>query len=64
MSTEQKRAYGGIFCLTGREQAISERTQRACSEVRVTAAMQEKCESNNGKKSRVQAVMLPGYVFF
>lgn len=64
MSTEQQRAYGCIFCLTGREQAVAERIQCACSEVRATAAMQEKYKSVNGKKSKVQTVMLPGYVFF
>lgn len=64
MSAEQQRAYECIFCLTGREQAVAERIQYACSEVRATAAMQEKYKSDNGKKSKVQTVMLPGYVFF
>lgn len=64
MSAERQRAYGCIFCLTGREQAVAERIQCACSEVRATVAMQEKHKSVNGQKSRVQTVMLPGYVFF
>lgn len=50
--------------MTGREQAVAERVQSACSEVRATAAMQEKYKSVNGQKSKVQTVMLPGYVFF
>lgn len=64
MSTKRERAYGCIYCLTGREQAVAEHIRCACSEVRATAAMQEKHKSVDGRKSRVQMVMLPGYVFF
>lgn len=64
MSSEQQRAYGCIFCLTGREQEVAERIERICPEVRAIVAMQEKHKSVNGKKSKVQVVMLPGYVFF
>lgn len=64
MPTEQRKAYGCIFCLTGKERVIAECIQRTCPGVHATAAMQEKHKSTNGKKSRIQAVMLPGYVFF
>lgn len=47
------------ICLTGREQEVAEHIQCACSEVRATAAMQEKYKSVNGKKRKVQTVMLP-----
>lgn len=64
MSTEQRNAYGCIFCLTGRERVVADRIQCVCPEVRAAAAMQEKYKSVNGIKSKIQAVVLPGYVFF
>lgn len=64
MPTEQGRAYGCVFCMTGKEQQVAEQIQRACSDVKATAVLQEKHKSVCGQKSKVKAVMLPGYVFF
>lgn len=59
-----KNAYGCVFCISGREQEVAERIQRVCPEVRATAVFQEKYKSVCGKKSRIKAVIMPGYVFF
>lgn len=59
-----KRAYGCVFCITGKEQEVAERIQLVCPEVRATAVVQEKYKSVCGRKSKVKAVVLPGYVFF
>ena len=61
---KEGRAYGCIFCVTGREQEVARRIQSMCPEIRATAVLQEKHKSVNGRKSRIWAVMLPGYVFF
>lgn len=58
-----KRAYGCVFCITGKEQAVAECIQQVCPEVRATAVFQEKYKSVCGKKSKIKAVVLPGYVF-
>lgn len=58
------RAYGCVFCMTGREQEVAASIQRACPDVRATAVFQEKHKSVGGKKSRVRVVIMPGYVFF
>ena len=64
MPVEERKAYGCVFCITGKEREVAERIQRVCPEIRATAVMQEKYKSVDGKKSRIQAVLLPGYVFF
>lgn len=64
MPIAQERAYGCVFCQTGREEEVAKRIQRVCPDVYATAVLQEKHKSVNGKKTRITAVMLPGYVFF
>lgn len=59
-----KRAYGCVFCVTGKEQEVADRIQRVCPEVCATAVFQEKHKSVCGKKNKIKAVVLPGYVFF
>lgn len=57
-------AYGCLFCLTGKENAIARAISEANAEVRATAVRQEKHKSVDGKKSKVEAILMPGYVFF
>ncbi len=64
MPMEQGRAYGCVFCVTGKEQQVAEQIHHVCPDVRATAVLQEKHKSICGRKIKVKAVMLPGYVFF
>lgn len=64
MPFERAKDYGCLFCVTGKEELVARNIMRACPELRVTAAYQEKFKSVNGVKSTVRAIMLPGYVFF
>lgn len=64
MPMEREKAYGCLFCITGREKAVAERIERVCPHIRATPAFQEKHKSKDGRKSRIKTVMLPGYVFF
>lgn len=57
-------AYGCCFCHTGREQLVADRIQGTFSDVIALTARQEKHKTVNGKKSKVQEIILPGYVFF
>ena len=57
-------AYGCVFCITGKENIVAECIEKTCPGVRATAARQMKHKSVNGKKSRQEAVIMPGYVFF
>ncbi len=58
------RAYGCVFCTTGKERVVAERLQQVCPEVRAVVARQEKHKSHQGKKSKVTVTFLPSYVFF
>lgn len=59
-----ERAYGCLFCSTGNERFVAQRVESVCPGVRATAAVLEKHKSVQGQKFRVEAVLLPGYVFF
>lgn len=59
----EKTAYGCVFCITGKEEAVANRIQRQCPQIRALTARQEKYHSCQGKKDRVEAILLPGYVF-
>lgn len=61
--TGTERAYGCVFCETGREMAVAEQIQRQCERVRARAVRQEKYHSHEGRKSKVISTILPGYVF-
>lgn len=60
----ENNAYGCVFCITGKEALVAEQIEAACPGVRALTARWEKHKSVNGKKSKVQAVLLPSYVFF
>lgn len=63
-SSEKNSAYGCLFCITGREQAVADHIQRSYPGVRTLVARQEKHKTEHGRKSRVQVIALPSYVFF
>lgn len=60
----QDMAYGCIFCTTGKEQVLAEMMNRYAPSVKAIVARQEKHHSDHGKKSKVEQVMMPSYVFF
>lgn len=64
MSEESERAYGCLFCTTGKEMLVAEQLQQVCPEVHAITARQEKHKSLGGKKTKQEVIMLPSYVFF
>ena len=64
VSLHDEMAYGCLFCITGNEMAVANQIQFLYPTRRAVAARQEKFKSVNGKKFKVEAVLLPGYVFF
>lgn len=63
-SLENDRFYGGLFCATGKEQAVAERIMQTQPGVRAIVARREKHQTNHGRKTRIQVIALPSYVFF
>ena len=60
----QAISYGCLFCMTGKEQRVAEQIQAACPNVRAAAMRQLKYKTCRKVKTREEAVLLPGYVFF
>lgn len=60
----ENSVYGCVFCITGKEALVAEQIEAACPGVCALTARWEKHKSVNGKKSKVQAILLPSYVFF
>ena len=63
-ATEQELAFGCLFCITGKEQALATLINRTQSVVKAFVAKQEQFHSQQGVKSKVEKVLMPGYVFF
>ncbi len=64
MFGETEKAYGCIFCMSGKENYVAEYIAASCPEVRLLPVRKEKYKSQQGKKWRVIDIALPGYVFF
>lgn len=64
--TPPEAHYGCVFCTTGKETVVARLIERAGRDwgVHAVAARQEKHKSENGKKSKIIAVVLKSYVFF
>ncbi len=58
------RAYGCIFCLTGKEQAVAENIQKNSPEIEACSIRRIARRSKAGRKYLVEEIVLPGYVFF
>lgn len=58
------QAYGCLFCKTRKERAVAEQIERSEPRLRAVVARREKHMTIDGRKSRVEEVLLPGYVFF
>ena len=61
---EQDTAFGCAFCITGKEHALAELINRFSPGVRAIVARKENFHSEHGVKTRVEKIILPGYVFF
>lgn len=55
---------GCLFCMTGKERLVVERIHKLYPEIHAIVARKEKYQTCAGQKSRVEAVLLPSYVFF
>lgn len=64
MLEKDPAVYGCLFCITGREEIVAHRIERLCPDVRAIAARKEKHKSVQGRKTRVEEILFPGYVFF
>lgn len=61
---ENRRAYGCIFCVTGKELAVVRLIERVCEDVRAIAARQLKRMTVHGESHLEDKILYPGYVFF
>lgn len=61
---EQRLAFGCLFCITGKEQALAALINRTQSVVKAFVAKQEQFHSQQGVKTKVKKLLMPGYVFF
>jgi len=61
---ENKRAYGCVFCLTGREEAAKEHIERVSTNARAIIAKKVEQRKKNEAGDPPTEIMYPGYVFF
>ena len=59
-----KRAYGCVFCVTGKEQVVAQHMEQTGDDIRAIVARQSKRKTVQGKTNVEEAVLFPGYVFF
>ena len=59
-----EKAYGCLFCITGKEQNVVEQIQTVCPDVRATTMRQLKYRTCKKVKTREEALLLPSYIFF
>ena len=57
-------AYGCVFCITGKEQALADRIQSTCPNVQAITMRQMKYRTHKKVKTQEEAIVLPGYIFF
>lgn len=62
-STFVRKAYGCVFCATGREDAVVRSIEKDCPGVHATAVRQVKRRSVNGSTLLITQIVFPGYVF-
>lgn len=63
METQDAR-YGCVFCKTGHEKETARRLCENCRCLKATTAFKSEYRYVGGKKTQVNTIMLPGYVFF
>ena len=59
-----ERAYGCVFCVTGKELAVVRHIERACDDVRAAVIHQVKLKTSHGEAHTEETTLYPGYVFF
>jgi transcription antitermination factor NusG len=62
-STPAQKAYGCVFCITGKEEVVASNIRKDCPGVHATAVRQVKRKSVNGNTSLIAQIIFPGYVF-
>lgn len=60
--TDQSKAYGCIFCVTGKERSVARLVERAC-DVRTIVARQQKYKTVQGVSLLEEKILYPGYIF-
>lgn len=58
------RAYGCLFCVTGKEGHVVSHICESYPDVRTIVAQREKIRKINGCRKKEKELLLPGYVFF
>ena len=62
-STSAQKAYGCVFCVTGKEEIVANSIQKDCPGVHATAVRQVKRRTVSGSTTLVTQIAFPGYVF-
>lgn len=62
-SNPAQKAYGCVFCVTGKEEVVASNIQRDYLGVHATAVRQVKRKKLHGSTSLVTQIVFPGYVF-
>jgi transcription termination/antitermination protein NusG len=62
-SAPTEKAYGCVFCITGKEEVIANNILKDCPGVQATTVRQVKRKTVNGSTSLLTQIVFPGYVF-
>ena len=62
-STPAQKAYGCVFCITGKEEIVVGNIEKNCPGVHATAVRQVKRRTENGRTSLITQIVFPGYIF-
>jgi transcription antitermination factor NusG len=63
-ANDVERAYGCIFCVTGKEMAVAQHLEHVCEDVSAIVARQLKRKTVHGKTHVEENALYPGYIFF
>lgn len=60
----EKKAYGVLFCRTGRERAIANELKKRFQEIDAMVPIKKRYWRHGGEAIEEWVVLFPGYVFF
>ena len=63
-TNDVERAYGCVFCVTGKELAVAQHIERVCEDVRAIVARQLRQKTVHGQSHTEERALYLGYVFF
>ena len=58
------KAYGCVFCVTGKELTVAQHIERVCEDTRAIVARRLRTKTIEGKPKNVEEILYPGYTFF